>query len=194
MSKVHKSSKRKDLAFVTFETHQEAKNAVDSYKMKYGEGDSKEEDLNRLKDEYSHVFDTINADENYQVKIEGNENYTYPKYSQSQLLYNPLGPNVSISLAFSQQAMQAKKKIKESRKKGTTHAGQSSPPTQKTPNIISSNINTISTVNSNQIIPQPQVSTINNQQIQTGSQQNINAAAMLAMVNLINMNKVKSIK
>jgi trehalose/maltose hydrolase-like predicted phosphorylase len=61
MSKHHKSSKRKDLAFITFNTVEEAKRVLD---IKEG----------------------------------------------------LLGPNVSISMAFSQQAMQTKKKIKENRK------------------------------------------------------------------------------
>jgi hypothetical protein len=76
MSKMHKTSKRKDLAFVTFTTHEEAKRAADNYKLQYS---------------------------SYQGE-----------YDQRRI--SPLGENVTVSLAFSQQAMQAKKKVKETRK------------------------------------------------------------------------------
>ena len=68
LSRNHKSSKRKDLAFITYSTSDEAKHAL--------------------------AFnDNVNA---------------------------VLGSSVSVSIAFSQQAMQAKKKIKETRKVVTT--------------------------------------------------------------------------
>ena len=73
MSRNHKTSKRKDLAFITFETHQEAKHACDSLSEDVSTGNG---------------------------------------------VVNILGRSVSVSIAFSQQAMQVKKKIKATRKKG----------------------------------------------------------------------------
>lgn len=83
MSRAHKSSKRKDLAFINYTTNEEAKLAVDSF---------------------------------------GND--------------GTLGQNVTISLAFSQQAMQNKKKIKECRKRG-----KSPPQNNVVPNIVNNNTN-----------------------------------------------------
>jgi hypothetical protein len=102
MSKNHKSSKRKDLAFITFNTVEEAKKVLE------------------------HSKDEIQ-----------------------------LSPNVSISMAFSQQAMQTKKKIKDNRKHVT-----------------------------NPILPVTTTPMVNN---------NIQTATMMAMMTLINMNKVKFI-
>jgi RNA recognition motif-containing protein len=120
MSMNHKNSKRKDLAFVTYESHEEAKDALDNFNSKKPE------------------------------------------------IENVLGSNVSISLAFSPQAMQTKKKIKEGRKKPIT--GNVAEP------FPMSNIVSVPSV------PIQQNSTPN---------MNANATAMLAMINLLNMNKVK---
>jgi len=67
LSKNHKTAKRKDLAFITYETNEEARNAVEKF------------------DRAEHA--------------------------------EAIGDNITVSLAFSQQAMQTKKKIKENRKK-----------------------------------------------------------------------------
>ena len=88
-------------------------------------------------------------------------------HTHSQINKNSLlGPHVIVSLAFSQQAMQTKKKIKESRKKpgnlNTHFPGGTSP---RNMNIHSPPAN-------------------------LGVNNNLNAAAMLAMMNFMNNNKV----
>lgn len=164
MSKSHKNSKRKDLAFVTYSSHSEAKNAVENYK--------------NLED--------------------------------AQIL----GDSVTISLAFSQQAMQAKKKVKESRKKPTIVA-----PTQvmnNAPSYVHSstnmNTNTISQIgmNSAQNLNSLNTHTLNaqlanlnpmpsfnipsqNPLSMSALNPNLNSTAMLAMMNIINMNKVRNV-
>jgi hypothetical protein len=198
MSKMHKSSKRKDLAFVTYETHDEAKNAVESFKQSYGEGNIKEEEITALQEDtkfeniyeyneeecqnnnYSNIITSTADDNNEQIYIITKQSPNKNKIST----FCPLGNNVNVSLAFSQQAMQAKKKIKESRKKGTvqittSNSGHSLHNPQST-------LNSISTPSPMQ--PTPNLITSN---LSTGTN-NINTTAMLAMMNLINMNKVLS--
>lgn len=206
MSKMHKTSKRKDLAFITYSSHDEAKKAAENYKYLYGNSN-------------------MQNDQDYSA-------------------LNPLGNNVTVSLAFSQQAMQAKKKVKESRKNpmpsmnptnlshhktsmpisgmGTYIAGVPKISTQLgVPNIhgisgfsnspvtnmmnLSNNVNPIPTN-----IPSPSYQ-VSNLQAQTNinpstfpsnlnpssfnnlNNPNLNSTAMLAMMNIINLNKVRSI-
>jgi RNA recognition motif-containing protein len=87
MSKHHKNSKRKDLAFITFDSIDEAKHALEAFRQN-----------------------------------------------------NPISPNVSVSMAFSQQAMQTKKKIKEGRNRSTSPSHTVTPPVN-TP-ILNNNIQT----------------------------------------------------
>ncbi len=140
------------MAFVTFNTHEEAKRAVDHFKSKYH--------YNEFTGENSHV-----NEEDYNV------------LNNSEKIENPLGHNVNISLAFSQQAMQTKKKIKESRKKPATS------------NVIITNT---PAVGSNNNIA-PTVPIINSQLNAINAplnKSNFDTTAMLAMMNLINLNKV----
>ncbi len=119
---------------------------------------------------------------------------------QSQLL----GDSVSISLAFSQQAMQAKKKVKESRKKPTILA----PPqimnlpqhnyTNQGPmmsigiNSATQNLNSINThltnLNSMASLITPTQNPLTSPM--NALNPSLNSTAMLAMMNIINMNKV----
>ena len=81
MTKEHQNNnKRKDLAFITYESHEMALNANNKFK----------EEKNNVDDEMRKVF-----------KLDEGENLN----------------SVNVSLAFSQQAMQTKKKIKDGRKK-----------------------------------------------------------------------------
>lgn len=121
LSKSHLNSKRKDLAFITFESHSEALKAIELF-------------------------------------------------NQETELKESLGNNVTASIAFSQQAMQAKKKIKDSRKKVTQISSQ----------LLSNNSGS-----TNKVPRSDQDIKDDNQLLN----QNINATAMLAMMNLINMNK-----
>jgi RNA recognition motif-containing protein len=82
LSKNHTNSKRKDLAFITFENHEQAINAVKMF----------------LNDK------TLNGNDNI-IKCFHIEN-------EPNLINK-----INISLAFSQQSMQTKKKIKDNRKK-----------------------------------------------------------------------------
>lgn len=81
LSKNHKTSKRKDLAFITYESNEEARYAVEKF------------------DKFAHADD--------------------------------IGDNIILSLAFSQQAMQTKKKIKENRKKTNIPPPMTMPPNPK---------------------------------------------------------------
>jgi hypothetical protein len=158
MSKLHKNSKRKDLAFVTFSTHEEAKNSVEYFKSQYG-----------------------NEGLSTPSVIQENQNEVY----RPPVLHNPLGENVNVSLAFSQQAMQAKKKVKETRKK------PSSPLELSIPSSMHSNMHIPQIPN----IPIPTNTNFNLAPSTTTSPSvatnpNLNATAMLAMMNIINMNKV----
>lgn len=183
MSKMHKTSKRKDLAFITFENNQAAKNAVDSFRATYKEDDHVMENRSYLQETITENLNNAGLGENY---FEGfdNESIETKMKMQTPTNYkpNPLGSHVNVSLAFSQQAMQTKKKIKESRKKvgGGAHANIS--------NITQSTLrNPVSPTIPQAAVPQ----TINPpQNTAVPAQNNINAAAMLAMMNLINMNKV----
>jgi RNA recognition motif-containing protein len=165
---MHKSSKRKDLAFITFSTHEEAKNSVEYFKSQY-----------------------CNEVPRTPSVMQENEIYKPP------VLHNPLGENVNVSLAFSQQAMQAKKKVKETRKKvpgeiGYTgiHGMAGVPMPTSIPSTLPSNLQ-IPQVQQVQNLPTS--SNLNlAQPTQTGNNNsNLNATAMLAMMNIINMNKVK---
>lgn len=123
LSKNHLNSKRKDLAFISFESHNEALKAIELF-------------------------------------------------NQETELKESLGNNVTASIAFSQQAMQVKKKIKDSRKKVTNLTSQ----------ILTANSNSN---NANEAQQSDQKINDDNQILN----QNINATAMLAMMNLINMNR-----
>jgi hypothetical protein len=197
MSKIHKTSKRKDLAFVTFSTHEEAKRAAENYKLQYG---------------------------------------TYQgEYDQRRI--SPLGENVTVSLAFSQQAMQAKKKVKETRKTPVQNVpghlnhhksgvqipgmgsymsgmpkipsgmnnihGISNYPSQMTPTMMnmptqiipsSSNVmsmpSTLTSVLPSSNIPSQMSSSTSPPSLSNINNPNLNSTAMLAMMNIINMNKV----
>jgi RNA recognition motif-containing protein len=159
LSREHKNSKRKDLAFITYNTHEEAKEAVEDYKLKQ----DNQVDAGSI-----------------------------------------LGDRVCVSLAFSQQAMQNKKKIKESRRK--------TPGTSEMPNILPKSITggiavdsrhgNISNIGNMSVSALPNVfSGILPQNLQTNSaSQGIdinsvnpnsqNTTALLTMMNLLNMNKV----
>jgi hypothetical protein len=169
---MHKSSKRKDLAFITFSTHDEAKNSVEYFKSQY----------------CNDVPQTPSV-------MQENEIYKPP------VLHNPLGENVNVSLAFSQQAMQAKKKVKETRKKlpGEIgyHVGMAGVPMSTSiSNVLPSSLH-IPQIQQVQQVQQvqnlPSSPNLNlTQTSQSGSNSsNLNATAMLAMMNIINMNKVK---
>lgn len=129
LSKNHLNSKRKDLAFITFDTHDEAANAVKGF----------QEEKKEKKENLIQIF-----------KSEENLNL------------------ISISLAFSQQAMQTKKKIKDSRKKITQISNRiaSSSPLKDEKDLLTSSL-------------------VNNPLLNTS----INATQLLAMMNLITMNK-----
>ena len=161
LSREHKNSKRKDLAFITYNTHEEAKYSIESFKFKQESKD-------------------------HSVSI--------------------LGERACVSLAFSQQAMQNKKKIKESRRKTTGTAqipnilgkagtGNLALDSNRTatvgsinlaslPNLISNVSTQISTnLQSNNSVPVIDLTSIN--------PNNTNTTALLTMMNLLNMNKVK---
>ena len=87
MSKNHINSKRKDLVFITFETHE---NAV--YAIKQFEEDKNSKDPEKI-NELKKIF-----------LLNNNENVS----------------SIQVSLAFSQEAIQSKKKSKDSRKKTTS--------------------------------------------------------------------------
>lgn len=158
LSREHKNSKRKDLAFITYNTHEEAKNAVEDYKTR--------QDSQVMND-------------------------------------NLLGDRVCVSLAFSQQAMQNKKKIKESRKKIsgmadisgmmpksiTGGAGMDS----RQGNIGNINVSTLPNVFSTN---HPQNFALNpashGMDLSSANSNSQNTTALLTMMNLLNMNKVNN--
>jgi len=161
LSREHKNSKRKDLAFITYNTHEEAKHAMEDFKLRQDNKDSS---------------------------------------------IDVLGERISVSLAFSQQAMQNKKKIKESRRKPTVVVPGQIPSIVNqslTSNITldprqqnSSNVNVsgLSNIFSNVTASLPQ-NMLNTNTGQSGDLSSINpgntnATAILTMMNLLNMNKV----
>jgi RNA recognition motif-containing protein len=161
LSREHKNSKRKDLAFITYNTHDEAKNAVDDFRLRQDNKDSR---------------------------------------------IDVLGERLNVSLAFSQQAMQNKKKIKESRRKTTVAIPGQIPNVlnklatatvaldsrqQNLGNInISALPNMFSNISTN--LPQNILASNTAQSIDLSSvnPSNTNATALLTMMNLLNMNKV----
>lgn len=161
LSREHKNSKRKDLAFITYNTHEEAKHANEDFKLRQDNKDSS---------------------------------------------IDVLGERIGISLAFSQQAMQNKKKIKESRRKPTVVVPGQIPiivnksatsnltldPRQQ--NSGNANISGLSNMFSNITanLPQNMLNTNTGQSVDLTSinPSNTNATALLTMMNLLNMNKV----
>lgn len=163
LSREHKNSKRKDLAFITYNTHEEAKNAVEYFKIKQ---DNKDTSISLL------------------------------------------GERACVSLAFSQQAMQNKKKIKESRRKTTGSAQIANLLGVKTGGTASNfsldnrtsalgNINLASSIpnlfnNISTTLPQNLTmnSTVPGVDLNATNLNNTNSTALLTMMNLLNMNKV----
>jgi len=155
LSREHKNSKRKDLAFITYNTHEEAKNAVEDYKTR----------------------------------------------QDSQIMNdNLLGDRVCVSLAFSQQAMQNKKKIKESRKKipGMPDIPGIMPKSitgmdGRQGNIGNFNVSTLPNVFSTN---HPQNFALNTAShgidLSSVNPNSQNTTALLTMMNLLNMNKVNN--
>ncbi len=161
LSREHKNSKRKDLAFITYNTHEEAKHANEDFKLRQDNKDSS---------------------------------------------IDVLGERIGISLAFSQQAMQNKKKIKESRRKPTVVVPGQIPimvnksatsnlsldPRQQ--NSGNANISGLSNMFSNITanLPQNMLNANTGQSVDLTSinPSNTNATALLTMMNLLNMNKV----
>ena len=90
MSKNHINSKRKDLVFITFESHEDALLAIQRF-------EEEKKNINKLK-ELKKIF-----------LLDDNENINL----------------IQVSLAFSQEAMQNKKKIKDNRKKVPQNSGNS---------------------------------------------------------------------
>ena len=90
MSKNHINSKRKDLVFITFETHEDALLAIQRFEDEK-RNNSKLKDLKKI------------------FLLSDNENINM----------------IQVSLAFSQEAMQNKKKIKDNRKKVPQNSGNS---------------------------------------------------------------------
>jgi hypothetical protein len=90
MSKNHVNSKRKDLVFITFETHEDAVSAIKQF-------DEEKKNVNKIK-ELKKIF-LLGENENINM--------------------------IQVSLAFSQEAMQNKKKIKDNRKKIPQNSGNS---------------------------------------------------------------------
>ena len=88
MSKNHVNSKRKDLVFITFETHEDAVSAIKQF-------EEEKKNVNKLK-ELKKIF-LLGENENINM--------------------------IQVSLAFSQEAMQNKKKIKDNRKKVPQNSG-----------------------------------------------------------------------
>jgi RNA recognition motif-containing protein len=156
LSREHKNSKRKDLAFITYNTHEEAKNAVEDYRTK----------------------------QDSQVDTD-----------------NLLGDRVCVSLAFSQQAMQNKKKIKESRRKvpGIVDIPGLLPKSITGGLAMDSRQGSIGNINVSALpnvfptnLPQnfglnPTSHGIDLSGVNSNSQ---NTTALLTMMNLLNMNKV----
>ena len=102
MSKNHLNSKRKDLAFITFESHESAVNAIQKF-----EEEKKNE---KMEKNLKKIF-----------YLAENENVNM----------------IQVSLAFSQEAMQNKKKIKDNRKKVPSQISKGN----STNNINDNNIN-----------------------------------------------------
>lgn len=138
MSKTHRNSKRKDLVFITFNSHGEATNAVASF-IRDKNDPSKFEEIKKV------------------FKIEKEKDLNH----------------IAISLAFSQKAMQTKKKIKDNRRKI---------------NHISNKVCKALTSDEK---GQEKAETVLPSQLLTNQlfSNNINSTAMLAMMNLININK-----
>ena len=90
MSKNHINSKRKDLVFITFESHEDALLAIQRFEEEK-KNSSKLKDLKKI------------------FLLDDNENINM----------------IQVSLAFSQEAMQNKKKIKDNRKKVPSNSGNS---------------------------------------------------------------------
>ena len=88
MSKNHVNSKRKDLVFITFETHEDAVSAIKGF-------EEEKRNPNKIK-KLKEIF-----------LLQENENINM----------------IQVSLAFSQEAMQNKKKIKDNRKKVPQNPG-----------------------------------------------------------------------
>ena len=102
MSKNHLNSKRKDLAFITFESHESAVSAIQKF-----EEEKKNE---KMEKNLKKIF-----------YLAENENVNM----------------IQVSLAFSQEAMQNKKKIKDNRKKVPSQISKGN----STNNINDNNIN-----------------------------------------------------
>ena len=88
MSKNHVNSKRKDLVFITFETHEDAVSAIKGF-----------EDEKRNPSKIKKLKEIFLLQENENINM------------------------IQVSLAFSQEAMQNKKKIKDNRKKVPQNSG-----------------------------------------------------------------------
>ena len=99
MSKNHINSKRKDLVFITFETHEDAVTAIKRF-------EDEKKNIMKVKD-LKRIF-LLGENENINM--------------------------IQVSLAFSQEAMQNKKKIKDNRKKVPSNSGNSNNTSSNNPN------------------------------------------------------------
>ena len=104
MSKNHINSKRKDLVFITFESHEDAVEAIKQFE---------EEKKNVMKTKELKKIFLLSENENLNM--------------------------IQVSLAFSQEAMQNKKKIKDNRKKVPQNSGNSNNNNSNNSNIGGNN-------------------------------------------------------
>ena len=152
LSKNHTNSKRKDLAFITFENHEQAINAVKMF----------------LNDK------TLNGNDNI-IKCFHIEN-------EPNLIHK-----INISLAFSQQSIQTKKKIKDSRKKIN----------QIKKNENKNNHNNNNSNNNNNINNKEENIILNNNKVNNNQNNNLNLTTLLSNLqnqlvtqNIMNINSL----
>ena len=158
LSKNHLNSKRKDLAFITFENHDQAIKCVNDF-----------------------VVDKKNIGDENIVKCFHIEN--------DPSLIN----KINISLAFSQQSMQTKKKIKDSRKKNNQIKKNFESKNHNNNSNNNSNNNNNSNLNNNNLNEENLL--LNNQNLNNNLNANLaslltNLQSQLVNQNLININSL----
>ena len=140
LSKNHPNPKRKDLAFITFKTHDEACKAIKGIEDLM----DNQNELKKIQLELQQVFH-LNIDEFKKLKV---------------------------SLAFTQQSMQNKKKLKDSRKKLNKSSVQNNNVTS-----VNSNINSNVQTQNNSFLNQNMNNDLSNK--------NISASTLLAVMDLL---------
>ena len=158
LSKNHLNSKRKDLAFITFENHDQAIKCVNNF-----------------------VIDKKNIGDENIVKCFHIEN--------DPSLIN----KINISLAFSQQSMQTKKKIKDNRKKNNQIKKNFESKNHNNNSNKNSNNNNNSNLNNNNLNEENLL--LNNQNLNNNLNANLaslltNLQSQLVNQNLININSL----